>query len=188
MWITISIFDCLEDWAPSKEDETRQKRHACRGSVNDPREGVGWGKNDHFCTSKAHSFVPFLAYLSRSVLEFFFGSDVCFCKVWFFSGSVYSVLAVALERYFTICQPFHYNLVLSHLGLGRISGNAWLFGRISSYPTIKSRISGNIRKGIPDNPAGYPASGKKKQIRPNPSPTFMAFQRFYANMCWARHL
>jgi len=27
------------------------------------------------------------------------------------AGSVYSVLAVALERYFTICKPFQFNLV-----------------------------------------------------------------------------
>ena len=26
-------------------------------------------------------------------------------------GSVYSVVAVAVERYFTICKPFNYNIV-----------------------------------------------------------------------------
>jgi hypothetical protein len=45
--------------------------------------------------------------------------------------------------------------------LGQISGSAGLSGRISGYPAIKSRISGNIRQDMPDNPAGYPASGKK---------------------------
>ena len=33
----------------------------------------------------------------------------------------------------------------------------------------RSRISGNIRQGMPGNPAGYLASGKKNKIRPNPS-------------------
>ena len=36
------------------------------------------------------------------------------------------------------------------------------------YPE-KSRIIRHIRQGMPDNPAGYPLSGKKNHIRPNPS-------------------
>ena len=51
------------------------------------------------------------------------------------------------------------------VGSGRISGIAGLSGE-------KSRISGIIRQGsqgMPDNPARYQASGKKNQIRPNPS-------------------
>ena len=31
------------------------------------------------------------------------------------------------------------------------------------------RIVRHIRQGMPENPAGYPASGKKNQIRPNPT-------------------
>ena len=33
----------------------------------------------------------------------------------------------------------------------------------------RCRIIWHIRQGIPDNLVGYPASGKKKQIRPNPT-------------------
>ena len=36
------------------------------------------------------------------------------------------------------------------------------------YPARKSRI---IRQGMPDSPDGYPTSGKKNQIRPNPTIT-----------------
>ena len=42
---------------------------------------------------------------------------------------------------------------------------------------IKSRISGKIRQGMPDNLAGYPASSEKNHIRPNPS--IFNVQRFY---------
>ena len=65
------------------------------------------------------------------------------------------------------------------LGLDRISGSAGLSGRISGYPAIKRRISGNIRQGTPDNPAGYPASGKKNQIRPNPNFFFKGAQDLF---------
>ena len=43
-------------------------------------------------------------------------------------------------------------LQMYKLGLGRISGSDGEHGR----------ISGNIQQGMPDNPVGYPASGKKK--------------------------
>ena len=49
----------------------------------------------------------------------------------------------------------------SPIGLDRMSGSAGLSSRLSGYPARKSRISGNIRQGMPDNPAGHPASGKK---------------------------
>ena len=37
------------------------------------------------------------------------------------SGSVYSVIAVAIERYFNICKPFHRNLWSVCEGWGYIS-------------------------------------------------------------------
>ena len=40
--------------------------------------------------------------------------------------------------------------------MDRIPGSAGLSGRISGYPAGKSRISGNIREGMPDHPAGHP--------------------------------
>ena len=50
-----------------------------------------------------------------------------------------------------------YRLIIEKIGFGRIPGSAGLSG----YMARKSRISGNIRRGMPDNLAGYPASGKK---------------------------
>ena len=38
------------------------------------------------------------------------------------------------------------------LGSGRISYSAGLSGRISGYPARKSRMSGNIRQGMLNNP------------------------------------
>ena len=57
------------------------------------------------------------------------------------SGSVYSVLAVALERYITICQPFNYNPVsvilpnfrYYEMGYYKI----WFFGGFNQIGSIR---------------------------------------------------
>ena len=50
---------------------------------------------------------------------------------------------------------------------GTSENQSWI--SIIRYPARKSRIFLHIRQGMPDNPAGYPASDKKNQIRPNPT-------------------
>ena len=43
------------------------------------------------------------------------------------TGSVYSVVIVATERYFNICKPFHKNLVISFITIDNISSDYfWL--------------------------------------------------------------
>ena len=56
--------------------------------------------------------------------------------------------------------------------VARISGSTALSDRISGYPVVPDYLAvypaknPDIRQGIPDNPAGYPAPGKKDPAQP----------------------
>ena len=71
--------------------------------------------------------------------------------------------------YTSKCIPIHMWWFVTRVGHCRISG----------YPARKSRISGNIRQGMTDNPE----SGKKNQIRSNPRKDVIFSTSFELRFC-----
>ena len=74
-----------------------------------------WTLQFHFCTYILHqtecSMNTIVLIKSLSLLLSVFITTMKAILIPCFSGSVYSVVAVALERYFNICKPFNRNLV-----------------------------------------------------------------------------